>query len=235
MAKLAAERLDKGATAIALQKQILELDPQARPASSTRWRSRPSARRTSPTVAEVLERRIDAAADDAGAPRLAPEARRGLRRAPQGSGRRRAHLAARARALAGPRQGAPRAARVATSPPTTGTGSRSCTPPRATGRASSTSSRGAADKATEPAGQARHLVPRRAHLRGAAPRPRARDALLRARALRLPARRPRRRRARPHLREGGEVVAPARALRGPPRRERRRRSRRSPSSASSPA
>ncbi|MFO0763004.1 MAG: tetratricopeptide repeat protein [Byssovorax sp.] len=64
MAKLAAERLDKGAVAIALQKQILELDPHA-PGVLDAMEKQAEREKDFATVAEVLERRIDAAADDA--------------------------------------------------------------------------------------------------------------------------------------------------------------------------
>jgi golgin subfamily B member 1 len=65
MAKLAAERLDKGAAAIALQKQILELDPQA-PGVLDALEKQAEREKDFGTVAEVLERRIDAAVDDPG-------------------------------------------------------------------------------------------------------------------------------------------------------------------------
>lgn len=64
MAKLAAERLDKGAEAIALQKQILEIDPQA-PGVLDALEKQAEREKDFATVAEVLERRVDAAADDA--------------------------------------------------------------------------------------------------------------------------------------------------------------------------
>jgi tetratricopeptide (TPR) repeat protein len=64
MAKLAAERLDRGVTAIALQKQILELDPQA-PGVLDVLEKQAEREKDFATVAEVLERRIDAAPDDA--------------------------------------------------------------------------------------------------------------------------------------------------------------------------
>jgi tetratricopeptide (TPR) repeat protein len=64
MAKLAAERLDKGAAAISLQKQILELDPQAAGVLDA-LEKQAEREKDFGTVAEVLERRIDAAADDA--------------------------------------------------------------------------------------------------------------------------------------------------------------------------
>jgi tetratricopeptide (TPR) repeat protein len=63
MAKLAAERLDKGATAIALQKQILELDPQAAGVLDA-LEKQAEREKDFATVAEVLERRVDAAPDD---------------------------------------------------------------------------------------------------------------------------------------------------------------------------
>ena len=63
MAKLAAERLDRGASAIALQKQILELDPQA-PGVLDALEKQAEREKDFGTVAEVLERRIDAATDD---------------------------------------------------------------------------------------------------------------------------------------------------------------------------
>lgn len=64
MAKLAAERLDRGAAAIALQKQILEIDPQA-PGVLDSLEKQAEREKDFATVAEVLERRIDAATDDA--------------------------------------------------------------------------------------------------------------------------------------------------------------------------
>ncbi|MFT3775594.1 MAG: tetratricopeptide repeat protein [Minicystis sp.] len=64
MAKLAAERLDKGAEAIALQKQILELDPQAAGVLDA-LEKQAEREKDFATVAEVLERRVDAAPDDA--------------------------------------------------------------------------------------------------------------------------------------------------------------------------
>jgi golgin subfamily B member 1 len=64
MSKLAAERLDKGAAAIALQKQILELDPQAAGVLDA-LEKQAEREKDFVTVAEVLERRIDAAPDDA--------------------------------------------------------------------------------------------------------------------------------------------------------------------------
>jgi tetratricopeptide (TPR) repeat protein len=63
MAKLAAERLDRGAAAIALQKQILELDPQAAGVLDA-LEKQAEREKDFGTVAEVLERRIDAATDD---------------------------------------------------------------------------------------------------------------------------------------------------------------------------
>ena len=63
MSKLAAERLDRGAAAIALQKQILEIDPQA-PGVLDSLEKQAEREKDFATVAEVLERRIDAAADD---------------------------------------------------------------------------------------------------------------------------------------------------------------------------
>jgi tetratricopeptide (TPR) repeat protein len=64
MSRLAAERLDRGAAAIALQKQILELDPQAAGVLDS-LEKQAEREKDFATVAEVLERRIDAAADDA--------------------------------------------------------------------------------------------------------------------------------------------------------------------------
>ncbi len=64
MAKLAAERLDKGAEAIALQKQILEIDQHA-PGVLDALEKQAEREKDFGTVAEVLERRIDGAADDA--------------------------------------------------------------------------------------------------------------------------------------------------------------------------
>jgi tetratricopeptide (TPR) repeat protein len=63
MAKLAAERLDKGAEAIALQKQILAIDPQA-PGVLDALEKQAEREKDFATVAEVLERRVDAAPDD---------------------------------------------------------------------------------------------------------------------------------------------------------------------------
>ena len=64
MAKLAAERLDKGAEAIALHKQILAIDPHA-PGVLDALEKQAEREKDFATVAEVLERRIDGAADDA--------------------------------------------------------------------------------------------------------------------------------------------------------------------------
>lgn len=63
MAKLAAERLDKGAEAIRLLRRILELEPE------TQWvfdalEKQAEREKDFATLAEVLERRVDAAADD---------------------------------------------------------------------------------------------------------------------------------------------------------------------------
>ncbi|MGK4007849.1 tetratricopeptide repeat protein [Sorangium sp. So ce1036] len=63
MAKLAAERLDRGADAIALQKQILELDPNA-PGVLDALEKQAEREKDYATVAEVLERRVDLALDD---------------------------------------------------------------------------------------------------------------------------------------------------------------------------
>lgn len=63
MAKLAAERLDRGADAIALQKQILELDPGA-PGVLDALEKQAEREKDYGTVAEVLERRVELAADD---------------------------------------------------------------------------------------------------------------------------------------------------------------------------
>ena len=65
MAKLAAERLDRGADAIGLQKQILELDAAA-PGVLDALEKLAEREKDFATVAEVLERRVDLAADDAG-------------------------------------------------------------------------------------------------------------------------------------------------------------------------
>lgn len=64
MAKLAAERLDRGADAIALQKQILDLDPGA-PGVLDALEKLAEREKDFGTVAEVLERRVDLAGDDA--------------------------------------------------------------------------------------------------------------------------------------------------------------------------
>jgi tetratricopeptide (TPR) repeat protein len=64
MAKLAAERLDKGAEAIALQKQILSIDPGAAHVLDA-LEKQAEREKDFGTVAEVLERRVDAAPDDA--------------------------------------------------------------------------------------------------------------------------------------------------------------------------
>ncbi len=63
MAKLAAERLDRGADAIALWKQILELAPQT-PGILDTLEKLAEREKDAATVAEVLERRVDAAPDD---------------------------------------------------------------------------------------------------------------------------------------------------------------------------
>ncbi|TKC99382.1 tetratricopeptide repeat protein [Polyangium fumosum] len=65
MAKLAAERLDRGADAIAHYKQILELDASA-PGVLDALEKQAERDKDFATVAEVLERRVDAATDDAG-------------------------------------------------------------------------------------------------------------------------------------------------------------------------
>lgn len=64
MAKLAAERLDRGADAIVLYKQILELDPDAAGVLDA-LEKQAERDKDFATVAEVLERRVDAAPDDA--------------------------------------------------------------------------------------------------------------------------------------------------------------------------
>jgi tetratricopeptide (TPR) repeat protein len=64
MAKLAAERLDKGAEAITLQKQILAIDPHAAGVLDA-LEKQAEREKDFGTVAEVLERRIDGAPDDA--------------------------------------------------------------------------------------------------------------------------------------------------------------------------
>ena len=64
MAKLAAERLDKGAEAIALQKQILEIDPAAAGVLDA-LEKQAEREKDFATVADVLERRIEGADDDA--------------------------------------------------------------------------------------------------------------------------------------------------------------------------
>jgi tetratricopeptide (TPR) repeat protein len=63
MAKLAAERLDRGADAIALWKQILELAPGT-PGILDTLEKLAEREKDAGTVAEVLERRVDAAPDD---------------------------------------------------------------------------------------------------------------------------------------------------------------------------
>lgn len=63
MAKLAAERLDRGTEAIALQKKILELDPQA-PGVFDALEKQAEREKDFATVAEVLEKRVDASGDD---------------------------------------------------------------------------------------------------------------------------------------------------------------------------
>jgi 3-hydroxyacyl-CoA dehydrogenase len=64
MAKLAAERLDRGADAIALQKQILEIDPHA-PGVFDALEKQAEREKDFATLAEVLEQRVTAASDDA--------------------------------------------------------------------------------------------------------------------------------------------------------------------------
>ena len=64
MSKLAAERLDRGADAIALQKRILELDAQA-PGVFDALEKQAEREKDYDTVAEVLEKRAAAAPDDA--------------------------------------------------------------------------------------------------------------------------------------------------------------------------
>lgn len=63
MAKLAAERLDRGADAIALWKQILDLAPGT-PGILDTLEKLAEREKDAATVAEVLERRVDAAPDD---------------------------------------------------------------------------------------------------------------------------------------------------------------------------
>jgi len=63
MAKLAAERLDRGADAIAHYKQILELDPSASGVLDS-LEKQAERDKDFATVAEVLERRVDGAEDD---------------------------------------------------------------------------------------------------------------------------------------------------------------------------
>lgn len=63
MAKLAAERLDRGADAIALWKQILGLAPET-PGILDTLEKLAEREKDAATVAEVLERRVDAAGDD---------------------------------------------------------------------------------------------------------------------------------------------------------------------------
>ncbi len=64
MAKLAAERLDRGAEAIALQKQILEIDPTAMSVYDS-LEKQAEREKDYATVAEVLERRADVTSDAA--------------------------------------------------------------------------------------------------------------------------------------------------------------------------
>jgi tetratricopeptide (TPR) repeat protein len=64
MARLAAERLDHGEEAIALQKQVLELDPAASGVLDS-LEKQAEREKDFATVAEVLERRVDGAEDDA--------------------------------------------------------------------------------------------------------------------------------------------------------------------------
>lgn len=64
MAKLAAERLDRGADSIALQKQILDLDPNASSVYDT-LEKQAEREKDYVTLAEVLERRADVTTDSA--------------------------------------------------------------------------------------------------------------------------------------------------------------------------
>lgn len=64
MAKLAAERLDRGADAIALHKRILELDPAA-PGAFDAIEKLAEREKDFTTLAEVLEKRVETAPDDA--------------------------------------------------------------------------------------------------------------------------------------------------------------------------
>lgn len=64
MAKLAAERLDRGADAISLQKKILEIDPHA-PGVFDALEKQAEREKDFGTLAEVLEQRVTTAADDA--------------------------------------------------------------------------------------------------------------------------------------------------------------------------
>src|SRR5262249_28848231 len=63
MAKLAAERLDRGADAVRLMKEILAHDSQA-PGILDALEKQAEREKDYATVAEVLERRVDLAADD---------------------------------------------------------------------------------------------------------------------------------------------------------------------------
>lgn len=64
MAKLASERLDRGADAIALQKRILEVDP-SNAAVFDAIEKQAEREKDFATLAEILEKRIDATTDDA--------------------------------------------------------------------------------------------------------------------------------------------------------------------------
>ncbi|MFO0612975.1 MAG: tetratricopeptide repeat protein [Polyangiaceae bacterium] len=65
MAKLAAERLDRGADAIAIQKQILELDPSNANVFDA-LEKQAEREKDYATLAEVLEKRVEATADEPG-------------------------------------------------------------------------------------------------------------------------------------------------------------------------
>ena len=140
MARLASERLDRGADATRLYKKVLEDDPSATGALDA-LEKQAERDKDWKTVSEVLERRATIAADDTGKLAVLPEAGRDLCRADAGPQGRHERVASRARSR--PRGTRRRCGSCATVtwPSATTTGSLLSTPSRATGRASSRCSR----------------------------------------------------------------------------------------------
>ena len=183
MAKLAAERLDRGADAI----KIYKADPRRRSGTRRRARSRWSEQadrdKDFATVAWSLERRLAIADDDQARLAVAAEAGRRLRRSARPTMRappRRGGACSRS-SPGTPRRCACCATR--TSPAAISTASKSSTPRRTTGRGWPRCSPPAADRATEPGREGRSLVPHGARPHRQARRHRARVPIVRARSL----------------------------------------------------